>query len=60
MSVALSAIAIALSLGTLLGIVAAYLPARLERFVLIVFDVIASFPSMVLALAIVAVFGPST
>jgi peptide/nickel transport system permease protein len=60
MSVALSAIAIALSLGTLLGILAAYLPARLERFVVIVFDVISSFPSMVLALAIVAVFGPST
>jgi len=52
--------AIALGLGTLLGIVAAYLPARLERFVLIVFDVVSSFPSMVLALAIVAVFGPST
>ena len=60
LSVALSAIAIALSVGTLLGIVAAYLPARLERFVLIVFDVISSFPSMVLALAIVAIFGPST
>jgi len=60
LSVALSAIAIALSLGTVLGILAAYLPARLERFVLIVFDVISSFPSMVLALAIVAVFGPST
>ena len=60
MSVALSAIAAALSLGTLLGILAAYLPARLERFILIVFDVIYSFPSMVLALAIVAVFGPST
>jgi peptide/nickel transport system permease protein len=60
MSVALSAIAVALTLGTLLGILAAYLPPRLERFVLIVFDVISSFPSMVLALAIVAVFGPST
>jgi len=60
MSVALSAIAIALSLGTFLGILAAYLPSRFERFVLILFDVIASFPSMVLALAIVAVFGPST
>ena len=60
MSVALTSIAIALGLGTLLGILAAYLPARLERFVLIVFDVISSFPSMVLALAIVAVFGPST
>jgi peptide/nickel transport system permease protein len=59
MSVALSSIAAALTLGTFLGSLAAYLPARLERFVLIVFDVIASFPSMVLALAIVAVFGPS-
>jgi peptide/nickel transport system permease protein len=39
---------------------AAYLPARSERFVLIVFDVISSFPSLVLALAVVAVFGPST
>ena len=60
MSVALSAIAIALFLGTPLGILAAYLSARLERFVLIAFDVISSFPSMVLALAVVAVFGPST
>ena len=59
MLVAISSIAIALSLGTALGILAAYLPARSERFVLIVFDVISSFPSVVLALAIVAVFGPS-
>ncbi|MBM3524385.1 MAG: ABC transporter permease [Alphaproteobacteria bacterium] len=60
MGVALAAIAIALVIGTFLGILAAFLPARSERFVLIVFDVIASFPSLVLALAIVAVFGPST
>ena len=60
MQVALSTIAIALSVGTALGILAAYLPARSERFVLIVFDVISSFPSLVLALAAVAVFGPST
>jgi peptide/nickel transport system permease protein len=60
MSVALTSIAMALGLGTLLGILAAHLPPRLERFVLILFDVISSFPSMVLALAIVAVFGPST
>lgn len=59
MLVALPSIAIALGLGTALGILAAYLPARSERFVLIVFDVISSFPSVVLALAIVAVFGPS-
>jgi peptide/nickel transport system permease protein len=60
MVVALTAILLALSTGTMLGILAAYLPARTERFVLIVFDVISSFPSLVLALAIVAVFGPST
>ena len=60
MAVAVTSIAIALSAGTLLGILAAYLPPRLERFVLILFDVISSFPSMVFALAIVAVFGPST
>lgn len=60
MIVALTAIAVALSIGTMLGILAAYLPMRTERFVLIVFDVISSFPSLVLALAIVAVFGPST
>lgn len=59
MMVSLSAIAISLTLGTLLGILAAYLPPRGERLVLIVFDVISSFPNVVLALAIVAVFGPS-
>lgn len=59
MGVAIASIAIALCGGTALGMLAAYLPARSERLVLIVFDVIASFPSLVLALAIVAVFGPS-
>ena len=59
MEVAITAIACALSAGTVLGMLAAYLPARSERLILIVFDVIASFPSLVLALAIVAVFGPS-
>jgi peptide/nickel transport system permease protein len=60
MVVALTAIAVALSIGTMLGILAAYLPMRTERLVLILFDVIYSFPSLVLALAVVAVFGPST
>lgn len=60
MAVAVTSIALALAAGTLLGIVAASLPARSERFILILFDVISSFPSLVLALAVVAVFGPST
>ena len=60
MAVALFAIGIALSIGTLLGIIAAYLPARSERVILVLFDIIAAFPSLILALAFVAVFGPST
>jgi peptide/nickel transport system permease protein len=60
MAVALSAIAIAVVIGTSLGILAAYMPGRFERIVLIVFDVILSFPSLIMALAVVAVFGPST
>jgi len=60
LGVALSAIAAALTAGTALGILAASLPARGERVILIVFDVISSFPSLVLALAVVAVLGPST
>lgn len=60
MMVALVSISAALILGTLLGILAAVLSASRERFILILFDVISSFPSLVLALAVVAVFGPST
>lgn len=60
MAVALASIAIALTLGTALGILAALLPPRGERPLLILFDVVAAFPSLVLALAVVAVFGPST
>ena len=59
MQVSLSAILIALVIGTMLGMLAAALPTRWERLLLILFDVISAFPSLVLALAIVAVFGPS-
>jgi len=60
MTVALLAICSALVAGTLLGIVAASVSTNWERFILILFDVVSSFPSLVLALAVVAVFGPST
>jgi len=60
MVVALASIGFALPVGTILGILAAYLSARGERIVLILFDIIYSFPSLILALAIVAVVGPST
>lgn len=60
MAVSLSAIALALVAGTLLGVLAASLPPRGERPVLILFDIVASFPSLVFALVTVAVLGPST
>ena len=59
MLVALTSIVLALSVGTVLGILAAFLSTGAERIILILFDVVSSFPSLVLALAIVAVFGPS-
>jgi peptide/nickel transport system permease protein len=58
--VALAAIGLALAAGTSLGLAAAALPGRWERPILVLFDVILAFPSLILALAAVAVFGPST
>jgi peptide/nickel transport system permease protein len=60
MIVAVSSIGIALVVGTYLGIVMALAGKGWERVVLVLFDVISSFPSLVLALAVVAIFGPST
>jgi peptide/nickel transport system permease protein len=49
---------VALAVGSLLGIAAAYLHARVERVILIFFDIVGSFPVIMLALAIVALLGP--
>lgn len=59
MEVSVSSIALALVAGTLLGMLAAFLPPRWERPVLVLFDVVSAFPSLILALAVIAVFGPS-
>ena len=56
--VALAVTATALLLGILLGVTAAYAPAPVERTILAAFDIISSFPSLILALALVAVLGP--
>ena len=55
---ALAVTATALVLGILLGVTAAYAPAPVERIILAVFDIISSYPSLILALALVAVLGP--
>ena len=56
--VALAVTATALVLGILLGVTAAYAPAPVERTILAAFDIVSSFPSLILALALVAVLGP--
>lgn len=45
--------------GTLLGMLAAYFKGWVDQLVTIVVDTLLTFPSLVLALAIVAVLGPS-
>jgi peptide/nickel transport system permease protein len=58
LSIALSVIAISLTVGVTLGITAGLSPRPLDLLILMVFDIITAFPSVVLALALVAVFGP--
>ena len=50
---------VALFLGLLLGMIAGYGPRWLDNALLLVFDTIRSFPTIVIALAIVALTGPS-
>jgi len=45
--------------GTLLGLIAAYFKGWVDQLITMVIDAILSFPSLVLALAIVAALGPS-
>lgn len=58
LSVSILSILIAFVTGLLLGVAAAYLPPWQERVILFLFDIISSFPSLVLALAVVALLGP--
>jgi peptide/nickel transport system permease protein len=48
----------ALAVGSLLGVAAAYASPLAERAILIVFDLVSSYPTVILALAFVAVLGP--
>ena len=57
--VALGAISLALLLGVAMGVAAALAGGWAERILLVLFDIVAAFPSLILALAAVAIFGPS-
>ncbi len=56
--VSLATIALALSLGTALGIAAARGGRLMARGIVVVFDIVAAFPSLLFALAAVALLGP--
>jgi peptide/nickel transport system permease protein len=59
MKVALVSIGLALSCGLVLGLTAGYGPRWLDFFMVLIFDTIRSFPTIMLALAIVTLVGPS-
>jgi len=59
LEVALVAIALALALGGALGLAAGYGPRWLDSIIVLVFDTIRSFPTIMFALALVTLIGPS-
>jgi peptide/nickel transport system permease protein len=59
MKVSIVAISIAMAIGIALGMLAGYGPRWLDRLLVIGFDTIRSFPTIMFAMAIVALIGPS-
>ena len=59
LSVALFSTAVSLIIGTVLGLLAGYGPRWLDNLLILLFDSIKSFPTVMLALALVTLFGPS-
>jgi peptide/nickel transport system permease protein len=58
--VAASVIGIALAVGTTLGIAAAYASPLGDRLIRALFDIVSTVPTLIFALAMVAIFGPGT
>lgn len=59
LQVALPTIGGALLLGLLLGMIAGYGPKWLDNLIVLLFDTVRSFPTVMFALAVVALVGPS-
>jgi peptide/nickel transport system permease protein len=59
LKVAAIGVSVALVVGLLLGMLAGYGPRWLDNLLLLVFDTVRAFPTIVLALATVALTGPS-
>ena len=59
LEVAAIGVSVSLAIGLALGMIAGYGPRWLDNLLLLIFDTIRSFPTIVLALAAVALLGPS-
>jgi peptide/nickel transport system permease protein len=59
LKVALVSISLALSCGLVLGLIAGYGPPWVDRLMILFFDTIRSFPTIIFALAVVTLIGPS-
>ena len=59
LKVALIAISVSMAIGLLLGMLAGFGPRWLDRILVVCFDTLRSFPTIMFALAIVALIGPS-
>ena len=59
LAVALAATAASLVIGIILGLIAGYGPTWLDNLMILLFDSVKSFPTVMLALALVTLFGPS-
>ncbi len=59
LEVALVSISIAMGFGLLLGLLAGYGPRWLDKWMIVLFDTVRSFPTIMFALAMVTLVGPS-
>jgi peptide/nickel transport system permease protein len=59
LTVALGATLLSLMIGVLLGLIAGYGPRWLDNLLILLFDAVKSFPTVMLALTLVTLFGPS-
>jgi peptide/nickel transport system permease protein len=59
LKVALIAISVSMAIGLMLGMMAGFGPRWLDRVLVVCFDTLRSFPTIMFALAIVALTGPS-
>lgn len=58
--IGLSAVALGLTIGVLLGLVAGYSRGMLQNILMRIVDIMYSFPALLIALSLVAFLGPST